>query len=49
MKRLRVVEYLFDITDRLGGWLILGVRQSYIKRYPLDFLYRWISKIRLLI
>ena len=44
--RLRTVECPSDVIDKLGGWLTAGVGQSYGKGYPLDVLYKWISKLK---
>ena len=43
--RFRAVECPIDIVDRIGGWLTVGVGQTYVKGYPLGVLIRWMSKI----
>ena len=40
-----IIKDIFDIIDRLGGWLTSGVGQTYGKGYPLGVLNRWMSKI----
>lgn len=42
--RLRAVECPSDIVDQIGGWQTEGVGQSYGNGYPLDVLFRWISR-----
>ena len=36
-----------DITDRLGGWSIAGVGESYGEGYPIEVLAEWVAKITL--
>ena len=43
--RLRAVQCPKDITDRLGGWSVSGVGESYGDGYPLDVLDSWMKKI----
>ena len=45
--RMRAVQCPKDITDRLGGWSVAGVGESYGEGYPLEVLYGWIRKITL--
>jgi len=42
--RLRAVECPQDITDRLGGWSVGGVGESYGSGYPLEVLHKWMNK-----
>ena len=43
--RLRAVQCPKDITDRLGGWSVAGVGESYGEGYPLEVLSEWLHKI----
>ena len=43
--RLRAVECPPDIIDRLGGWSIEGVGETYGEGYPLSVLLRWAKNI----
>jgi len=43
--RLRAVECPQDITDRLGGWSVGGVGESYGLGYPIEILSRWMRKM----
>ena len=43
--RLRAVQCPKDITDRLGGWSVAGVGESYGEGYPIEVLEEWIAKI----
>ena len=45
--RLRAVQCPKDITDRLGGWSIAGVGESYGEGYPIEVLAEWVAKITL--
>ena len=45
--RLRAVQCPKDITDRLGGWSVAGVGESYGDGYPMDVLDSWMKKITL--
>ena len=42
--RLRAVECPQDIMDRLGGWSVGGIGESYGVGYPIDVLFKWMSK-----
>jgi integrase len=42
--RLRAVECPQDIMDRLGGWSVDGVGETYGTGYPLEVLSRWMKK-----
>jgi len=42
--RLRAVECSRDIADRLGGWAVNGIGQSYGAGYPINVLHEWMSK-----
>lgn len=42
--RLRSVECPSDIVDQIGGWTTEGVGQGYGTGYPLDVLFKWLSK-----
>ena len=42
--RLRAVECPQDIADRLGGWSVVGVGESYGAGYPEDVLYKWVDR-----
>jgi integrase len=42
--RLRAVECPSDIMDRLGGWSIGGIGESYGSGYPVDVLFKWMNK-----
>jgi hypothetical protein len=39
--RLRAVECPPDIIDRIGGWSVDGVGESYGGGYPFSVLYKW--------
>ncbi len=41
--RLRAVQCPKDINDRLGGWSVAGVGESYGEGYPLQVLADWMS------
>jgi len=43
--RLRAVECPSDITDRLGGWAVGGIGESYGDGYPVAVLHRWMKLI----
>ncbi|MEQ8249407.1 MAG: tyrosine-type recombinase/integrase [Alphaproteobacteria bacterium] len=43
--RLRAVECPSDVTDRLGGWKVVGIGEGYGEGYPLAVLHRWMKKI----
>jgi len=43
--RLRAVECPADIVDRIGGWSIAGVGESYGNGYPVSVLRSWMAKI----
>ena len=43
--RLRAVQCPKDITDRLGGWSVSGVGESYGEGYPIEVLEEWVAKI----
>ena len=43
--RLRAVQCPKDITDRLGGWSVAGVGESYGEGYPIEVLAEWVAKI----
>jgi integrase len=43
--RLRAVQCPSDIADQIGGWATGGVGQGYGSGYPIEVLYRWLSKI----
>ena len=45
--RLRAVQCPKDITDRLGGWSVAGVGESYGDGYPMDVIDSWMKKITL--
>ena len=42
--RLRAVECPKDIVDRLGGWSVAGVGETYGAGYPIDVLHKWVEK-----
>jgi integrase len=42
--RLRAVECPQDITDRLGGWSVGSVGETYGSGYPLEVLAKWMDK-----
>ena len=42
--RLRAVECPQDITDRLGGWTVGGVGETYGSGYPIEVLHKWMTK-----
>jgi len=41
--RLRAVECPPDIIDRIGGWTVDGVGETYGEGYPVNVLHKWIS------
>jgi len=43
--RLRAVECPPDIIDRLGGWTVGGVGESYGNGYPNEVLHRWMTAV----
>lgn len=43
--RLRTVECPPDIIDRIGGWSVSGIGESYGSGYPLPVTYKWMAKI----
>ena len=43
--RLRAVECPADIVDRIGGWSVAGVGESYGNGYPVSVLRSWMVKI----
>ena len=43
--RLRAVQCPKDITDRLGGWSVSGVGESYGEGYPLEVLAGWVQQL----
>tara|TARA_B100000745_G_scaffold269322_1_gene195755 strand:- start:53 stop:727 length:675 start_codon:yes stop_codon:yes gene_type:complete len=42
--RLRAVECPQEITDRLGGWSVGGIGESYGSGYPIEVLSKWMNK-----
>lgn len=42
--RLRAVECPPDIIDRIGGWTVSGVGESYGSGYPLRVLQKWLKR-----
>jgi integrase len=42
--RLRAVECPKDMTDRLGGWSVEGIGESYGLGYPIEVLSKWMVK-----
>jgi integrase len=42
--RLRAVECPHDVMDRLGGWSVGGIGESYGSGYPVDVLWKWLVK-----
>ena len=42
--RLRAVECPHDIMDRLGGWSVGGIGESYGTGYPVEVLSKWLSR-----
>ena len=42
--RLRAVECPPDIIDRIGGWSVGGIGETYGSGYPIGILHKWISK-----
>ena len=42
--RLRAVECPSEIVDRLGGWSVGGVGESYGSGYPIDVLHKWMER-----
>jgi hypothetical protein len=42
--RLRAVECPQDITDRLGGWTVGGVGETYGSEYPTEVLHKRMKK-----
>ena len=45
--RLRAVQCPKDIMDRLGGWSVAGIGESYGEGYPIEVLEQWITNITL--
>lgn len=45
--RLRAVQCPKDIMDRLGGWSVAGIGESYGEGYPIEVLEEWITNITL--
>ncbi|KIM00726.1 Phage integrase [Paramagnetospirillum magnetotacticum MS-1] len=43
--RLRAVECPRDIVDRLGGWTLEGIGETYGKGYPVHVLHKWMEAI----
>ena len=43
--RLRAVQCPKDITDRLGGWSVSGVGESYGEGYPVKVLAKWMNSL----
>ncbi|WP_289036655.1 DUF6538 domain-containing protein, partial [uncultured Roseibium sp.] len=43
--RLRAVECPSDIVDRLGGWSVSGIGESYGKGYPLPVTFKWMTRM----
>ena len=43
--RLRAVQCPKDITDRLGGWSVSGVGESYGEGYPIEVLNQWMKRL----
>ena len=43
--RLRAVQCPKDITDRLGGWSVSGVGESYGVGYPIEVLNHWMKRL----
>jgi len=43
--RLRAVQCPKDITDRLGGWSVSGVGESYGVGYPIEVLNQWMKRL----
>lgn len=43
--RLRAKECPPDIIDRIGGWAVAGIGESYGNGYPIHVLSSWMSKI----
>jgi len=41
--RLRAVECPADIIDRIGGWTVEGVGETYGEGYPVSVLHKWVS------
>jgi integrase len=42
--RLRAVECPMDIIDRIGGWAVSGVGESYGQGYPIKVIVKWMKK-----
>jgi integrase len=42
--RLRSVECSHDVMDRLGGWSVGGIGESYGNGYPVEVLSKWMRK-----
>jgi len=45
--RLRAVECPQEITDRLGGWSVGGIGESYGFGYPIEVLSKWMNEAML--
>lgn len=43
--RLRAAECPADIIDRIGGWAVGGIGETYGSGYPLPVLHRWMSAL----
>jgi len=43
--RLRAVECPSDIIDRIGGWSVEGVGETYGSGYPIKVLHNWMKKM----
>jgi hypothetical protein len=43
--RLRAVQCPNDITDRLGGWSVSGVGESYGEGYPIEVVNQWMKRL----
>lgn len=43
--RLRSVECPPDIIDRIGGWSVAGIGESYGNGYPLPIISKWMMKL----
>ncbi|MBN7757348.1 tyrosine-type recombinase/integrase [Nitratireductor aquimarinus] len=43
--RLRAVECPPDIIDRIGGWSVAGIGESYGRGYPLPVLSKWMASM----
>lgn len=43
--RLRAIECPPDIIDRIGGWSVAGIGESYGAGYPLSVIHKWMAEI----